>query len=290
MSDVRFDAEGFFLTAVDQARYQRVLETLLEHGRSVALLSSSGAMVEHYGQRLLQTLRGRQDVLLETYVPGGTESLLGRLNQLLEPLSVDQARAREAAGLGAAPLRVFALHDLEELEGDEAALLARMVQDLPGARLALLILAYRRRRLPPALEESFRRGLRTWSIPVPDEAALARFEAEADGLGLGDEIAPLLTGLRRERMSALLEGANLSGAAPVAPEPPQEEAQAPDVIPRTSAVKPDALPLVRWPFLLALGLLLLCLSWWYGPGERWLTPSGAASSSSPQLSTESVGS
>ena len=46
MSDVRFDAEGFFLSAVDQARYQRMMDSLVLQRRSVALLSSSGALVE----------------------------------------------------------------------------------------------------------------------------------------------------------------------------------------------------------------------------------------------------
>lgn len=278
MSDVRFDAEGFFLTAIDQARYQRVLDTLAEQGRSVALLSSSGAMVEHYGQRLLQTLRARPDVLLETYTPGGAESLISRLNQLLEPLSVDQARGGELGGEEGAPLRVFAIHDLEELEGDEAALLARMVQDLPGARLALLILAYRRRRLPPVLEESFRRGLRSWSIPVPDDAALEAFEAEADSLGLGDDVAPLMTRLRKERMAALIAGGV----------PPAGAAAESEVQPSAPPIPPKArsLPLVRWPFLLALGLVLLSLSWWYGPGQKALRVPGPDSSAPLELSTE----
>ncbi|MFZ8914680.1 MAG: hypothetical protein ACO2YP_08835, partial [Pseudomonadales bacterium] len=163
MSDVRFDAEGFFLSAVDQARYQRMMDSLVLQRRSIALLSSSGALVEHYGQRLLRSLRSRPDVALETYTPGSPEALMGRLNQLLEPLSVDQARGGDD---GSGPLRVFALHELEGLDPDEAALLARMVQDLPGARIALLILGYRRRRLPEVLEESLRRGLRSWSLPV----------------------------------------------------------------------------------------------------------------------------
>ena len=34
VSDRRFDAEGFFLTAVDQARYQRVLESLVSQGEA----------------------------------------------------------------------------------------------------------------------------------------------------------------------------------------------------------------------------------------------------------------
>ena len=276
MSDVRFDAEGFFLSAVDQARYQRMVDSLVLHRRSVALLSSSGALVEHYGQRLLRSLRSRPDVVLETYSPGSPEALMGRVNQLLEPLSVDQARAGDDA---AGPLRVFAIHELESLDADEAALLARMVQDLPGARIALLILGYRRRRLPEVLEESFRRGLRSWSIPVPREDALEAFEADADAQGFGDDVASLVAQLRRERV--------VESVAP--PEVSEQRVEAPVTEPlaHTPSASTRASPpaLVRWPFLLAAGLTVLALRWWYGAGQRSLTVPVNASSPSGELST-----
>ena len=276
MSDVRFDAEGFFLSAVDQARYQRMMDSLVLQRRSIALLSSSGALVEHYGQRLLRSLRSRPDVALETYTPGSPEALMGRLNQLLEPLSVDQARGSDEPG---GPLRIFALHELEGLDPDEATLLARMVQDLPGARIALLILGYRRRRLPEVLEESFRRGLRSWSIPVPSEENLEAFEADADAQGLGDEVASLVAQLRRERAVesiALPEPDEVSGEALVS-EPLADT-------PRAST-RPRPLALVRWPFLLAAGLTVLALSWWYGVGQKVLTVPNGLSSPSGELST-----
>jgi hypothetical protein len=276
VSDVRFDAEGFFLSAVDQARYQRMMDSLVHQRRSIALLSSSGGLVEHYGQRLLRSLRSRPDVVLETYTPGSPEALMSRLNQLLEPLSVDQARgSNEAVG----PLRVFALHELEDLDPDEAALLARMVQDLPGARIALLILGYRRRRLPGVLEESFRRGLRSWSIPVPSEEALEAFEADADAQGLGDEVASLVAQLRRERVAEAIvppEANEVLLEAPVS-EPLAERPSA------SLRSRPPAL--VRWPFLLAAGLTVLALSWWYGVGQKALTVPASASSVSGELST-----
>ena len=252
MSDRRFDAEGFFLTAVDQARYQRVLESLVSQGRSVALLSSSGALVEHYGQRLLASLRGRSDILLESYTPGSPDALMSRLNQLLEPLSVDQARGGAEEG-EEGPLRVFALHELESLDADEAALLARMVQD-PGARIALLILAYRRRRLPEALEQSFRRGLRSWSIPVPPDDALETFESEAEAQGFGDEVAPLLTQLRRERLVDSFPSPDEESSGAKLTERVDE-----DVSEATLSVsqRTKAPALVRWPCLLAAGLTVL---------------------------------
>ena len=276
MSDVRFDAEGFFLSAVDQARYQRMMDSLVLQRRSIALLSSSGALVEHYGQRLLRSLRSRPDVVLETYTPGSPEALMGRLNQLLEPLSVDQARGSDEA---AGPLRIFALHELEGLDPDEAALLARMVQDLPGARIALLILGYRRRRLPEALEESFRRGLRSWSIPIPGEDALEAFEADADAQGLGDEVASLVAQLRRERAVESIvppEAGEVLGEAPVC-EPSADTPRA------STRSRPPAL--VRWPFLLAAGLTVLALSWWYGVGQKALAVPVSASSLQGEMST-----
>jgi hypothetical protein len=154
-----------------------------------------------------------------------------------------------------------------------------MVQDLPGARIALLILGYRRRRLPEVLEESFRRGLRSWSIPVPSEDALEAFEASADAQGLGDEVASLAAQLRRERVVDAIvppEAGELLVEAPVS----EPLADTP-----TASTRSRSPALVRWPFLLAAGLTVLALSWWYGVGQKVLTVPNGLSSPSGELST-----
>ena len=43
--------------------------------------------------------------------------------------------------------------------------------------------------------------------------------------------------------------------------------------------------LVRWPFLLAAGLTVLALSWWYGVGQKALAVPVSASSLPGELST-----
>jgi hypothetical protein len=142
---------------------------------------------------------------------------MGRLNQLLEPLSVDQARGSDEAG---GPLRIFALHELEGLDPDEAALLARMVQDLPGARMALFILGYRRRRLPEVLEESFRRGLRSWSIPIPSEENLEAFEACCSASPGADRRRYRIPGTRRATAGSAPERTFGGGAKSIDPTSP----------------------------------------------------------------------
>lgn len=102
------------------------------------MLCGLGTLVEHYGGRLLQDLRTRSDVILETYTASGADALLVRMNRLLEPLSLEEARGQ---GERQGALHVFVLHELDGFEEDEAALLARFAQDLPGARVALLFLA-----------------------------------------------------------------------------------------------------------------------------------------------------
>jgi hypothetical protein len=207
---------------------------------------------------------------------------MSRLNQLLEPLSVDQARGGAEEG-EEGPLRVFALHELDSLDADEGALLARMVQDLPGARIALLILAYRRRRLPEALEQSFRRGLRSWSIPVPPNDALETFESEAEAQGFGDEVAPLLIQLRRERLVDSFPSLDEeSSGADLDAQVDEDGSEAtPTVSQRTKAPA-----LVRWPFLLAAGLTALALIWWYGVGQEHFVAPGDRSSPFGELSTK----
>jgi len=129
------------------------------------------------------------------------------------------------------------------------------------------------------LEESFRRGLRSWSIPVPSEENLEAFEADADAQGLGDEVASLVAQLRRERAVesiALPEPDEVSGEALVS----EPLADTP-----TASTRSRSPALVRWPFLLAAGLTVLALSWWYGVGQKVLTVPNGLSSPSGELST-----
>jgi hypothetical protein len=264
VSDVRFDAEGFFFSEVDQLRYQRILEALAEQGRSVALLSPFSTLVEHYGQRLLATLRQRSDIIVETYMPGGADALLARMNKLLEPLSVDEARG-QFKDLKP-PLNVFVLHEVDGFEEEEATLLARFAQDLPGARVALLFLGYRRKSLPEVLEHSFRSSLRCWSIPTPSTEALSALEDDAEAMGLGEELLPRLTQLRREQF--LADRREMEGLQPpVVGETSSAEASTPPPALPPPIPSKTLPPLVRWPFLLALGLLVLILTFWLSHGN-----------------------
>jgi len=291
VSDVRFDAEGFFYSDLDYARYQRVYEALVDHRRSVALLSPLSAPVEHYGKRLLVALRQRSDVILETYTPGGAEALIERMNKLLEPFSLEEARG--STGESEGPLHVMVLHDLEGLEDDEAMLLARLAQDLPGAKVALLFLGYRRARLPEVLERSFSSSLRCWSIPVLEEEALSALEADAEQLGFGEEVLPALTALRREvLLHALAEAAHETEAREGPQVGGEHRAAEGEPDPSPSSLRRSrsrALPLVRWPFLLAGGALLLALSLWLGGGKGDSLPvseSSPASSSPAEVQTD----
>lgn len=277
MNDLRFDAEGFFFSALDQARYQRLFETLVHRGKSVAMLCGLGTLVEHYGGRLLQDLRTRSDVILETYTASGADALLVRMNRLLEPLSLEEARGQ---GERQGALHVFVLHELDGFEEDEAALLARFAQDLPGARVALLFLGYRRKRLPEVLETSFRQSLHTWSISEPDDADLEALREAAEPLGMAEEVAPRLAQVKRERLLALLADGPEAIAAQPLPSPPEPAEKEPghgdepalDAVgapgagecspagpTETASEAPSALsPLRSWPWLLGgAGLLFL---------------------------------
>ena len=59
---------------------------------------------------------------------------MSRLNQLLEPLSVDQARGGAEEG-EEGPLRVFALHELDSLDADEGRCWRAWFKICPGREL-----------------------------------------------------------------------------------------------------------------------------------------------------------
>jgi len=92
-------------------------------------------------------------------------------------------------------------------------------------------------------------------------------------------VASLVAQLRRERAVesiALPEPDEASGEALVS----EPLADTP-----TASTRSRSPALVRWPFLLAAGLTVLALTWWYGVGQKAFSVPVSASSLPGELST-----
>lgn len=125
------------LTDEDQVQLRTYVERLQREAVHVALIGRDPVSVDEQGRRLVQSLR--QDAGLEVVVLFDAEedTLIGRINQRLASLSLDQARH---AGNAREPLQIWVIQIQSDAQVRQAQMLARMVRDLPAVNLRLITL------------------------------------------------------------------------------------------------------------------------------------------------------
>ena len=179
-------SELFFRTA-DRMRVDGCINALAHEGLSLALSCQHEALLDHYVQILLQRLRSNAPELdIEVYFPANSDSLISRFNEALASQSVRQAtRSPNEAHAG----QIWLVHDAQQLPEQELQLLARLIQNFPGANIRAILLMVGQTPSPESLS-AFGRKLLRWEIEGPTEeqaqAALetARHEGQGDAMGL----------------------------------------------------------------------------------------------------------
>ncbi len=129
-------APAGWLRPADGRQARAVLQALLAERRHVALSCPDTATLEHYARLLVRDLRRAQARILD-YAPTSTDALLQRFNGLLADLPLHRVVDRQAEPAHA--VRVFVVHDTPALSPEEFALLVRLVGDLPGANLRIVL-------------------------------------------------------------------------------------------------------------------------------------------------------
>jgi hypothetical protein len=206
-----FFPEGFFLRQEDLGRFRRIREALVRGRSSVVIHSERGALVEHYVDQLLASLRHHKELTVETYVPGSTENLLSRFNPLLASLSL--AEARGLANVIPLPVRIWVIHDFDTLSTDEIELLARLVQDFPGARVMLLMIGYGVSQVPDRIRSILRKNLLIWCVEAPERQGLENLALEARHSGYLDELDALLRRAKLDPWAVAAAGEAATAAA-----------------------------------------------------------------------------
>lgn len=162
----------------DAQQVASLVEDLIVHRKHVALSCSDADMLDHYSRLLVRDLRQRDGVKVVPYFPSSTEMLLARLNEMLARITIEQAMRRDAEQ--GQDIHVFVLHDTPSLANAELTLLVRLINDLPGTNLRLLLVLdsedQQHARLPLLGKRS-----RHWDVPAP---------VAADAVWL-QELAPL---------------------------------------------------------------------------------------------------
>lgn len=169
-----------FFRAADRFRLEGCVAGLVRDGRSLALSSHREAALDHYSRLLISRLRESSPMSpLEVYFPADTAAMLTRFNDVLAAQSVQQAM--QLPGLDSPP-RIWIVHDAGALADHEVKLLARLVQNFPGANIRIVLLLGTSTQSRKVFDSFDRRMLR-WDIepPTPEQAEVMLLQGREDG-------------------------------------------------------------------------------------------------------------
>ncbi len=172
---------NIFLRPGDQTRLDRLVRAVSEEASSIALVSESDAVLDHYGRMLAEELRSVAKVAVEIYSPDSTDALMDRFNRILASMSVSEALKAQGS---TAPARLLLVYDGRATGVREMQLLARLLKDFPGAntRVALLLRSHAE---ASKKIDAFGKRMVRWDVqrPSPEEAQALLTAATAQGQG-----------------------------------------------------------------------------------------------------------
>lgn len=226
----------------DARRMQQMAKAMLTERRHLALTSPDPELLAHYSRLLVRELREDPQVTVLPHLPTTSEYLLDHINGLLAELPIDQVLDRQA--VQHRPVQVLVVPDTPQLTTEGLTLLVRLVNDLPGANLRLVLVQGR----DLAVTESLRAlgpQLLHWNILPPGMTAAQAAHAEraraalreAMQAGLRDDPTPGRTGPRSERSAPGLTSTAAPAWARSAP-PSWAGKHAPGIAARTGT-RPD---------------------------------------------------
>ena len=166
-----FSPEDLFLRDSDRERLAMSYNVLVTKRQSLLMISDSDVLLEHYGRMLIRMLRETTDVEVEVFFPSSTDALIQRFNDILAPLSVEDAMATQGPVL---PARVLVMHDAVAVQRQQVELLARLVNDFPGANVRLVMLMNTSADATLDLS-SFGKRTSRWTIEKPSIGAADAF-------------------------------------------------------------------------------------------------------------------
>jgi hypothetical protein len=163
----------FVFRAADRMRIDGCTHAIAREGMSLSLQCEHEALLDHYLGILLSNLRQESpENTIESYFPSNTDSLLNRFNEALAGQSVDQATRAPA---NASRAKIWIVHDAQNLPEAEIQLLARLIQNFPGANIRAILLMIGANASNNL--STFGRKILRWDIEAPNaEQAQAALE------------------------------------------------------------------------------------------------------------------
>lgn len=200
----------YLFRGADRMRIEGCVNAISREHLSLALFAEHEALLDHYAELLVQRLRRLgQDLQVEVYFPTNTESLLARFNEALAHQSVATA---VQAGAPQGPTQIWLVHDAQLLPAHELQLMARLIQNFPGANIRAILLVSGKG-FDRELLSAFGRKILRWDIetPTPEQAQALLEQAVAEGHGesmdrlvrrLGRQAAPNIEALAEQAQAA----------------------------------------------------------------------------------------
>jgi hypothetical protein len=178
------ERHDFVFRAADRMRIDACANAIAREGLSLALHSEHEALLDHSLDMVLSQLRRQApEHRIEVYFPTHTEALLDRFNDVLAAQSVRQAVKSQPNGQAL----IWVVHDAHRLPDSEIQLLARLIQNFPGANIRAILLMTGPSPQATALS-AFGRKILRWDIETPSlaqaQAALEMAQNEGRSMPL----------------------------------------------------------------------------------------------------------
>jgi hypothetical protein len=172
--------QALFFRASDRLRLEGFVAALTQNGMSLSMVSEHDAILDHYGKLLIARLREvAPEINLEVYFPDNAEALISRFNDILKAYSIEDAMSVSAQ---CAQPKIWMLHDASSLPDHEIQLLARLIQNFPGANIRVVMLLTQASQKKQLLS-TFGRRILNWDIetPNPEQRSAMLEQARAQG-------------------------------------------------------------------------------------------------------------
>jgi hypothetical protein len=211
--------------AADRMRIDGCANAVAHDGLSLALYCPVEALLDHYMNLLLVRVRQQApEHRIEVYFPANTDSLLGRFNEVLASQSLNQA-VKATATLN--PAQIWIVHDAQTLPESEIQLLARLIQNFPGANIRAILLMSGNAHNQKSPLSAFGRKILRWDIEAPTEEQAQASLDQARHDGNFNAVQQLIQRIQRQQRPPELDvpfhAPELTASAPSASstEPPK---------------------------------------------------------------------
>jgi hypothetical protein len=191
----------YVFRAADRMRIDGCANAVAHEGLSLALYCPFEALLDHYVNLLLSRLRQQApDHRIEVYFPANTDSLLGRFNEVLASQSLNQAVKASSTPNQA---QIWLVHDAQSLPDSEIQLLARLIQNFPGANIRAILLMSGSANAAKSPLSAFGRKILRWDIEAPTEEQAQAALDQARHEGNFNAVQQLIQRIQRQQRPEL---------------------------------------------------------------------------------------